>query len=333
MKDGVSRQGPIGEKERQRKIGAARLSIVSNTLLVLLKLVVGFWTSSVSVLSEAVHSAMDLVAALIAAYGVRQASSPPDSGHLFGHGKFENLSGTVEALLIFGAAVYIMVESIEKIFLGVHLAYLEAGVGVMAVSAGVNALVSRRLMRVARETDSIALEADALHLRTDVYTSLGVLLALGVIYVSDTLVKAPRWNTWFHYLDPAVAILVALIILRAAYDLTRRSLAGLLDRPLPEDEGRIIQEILESYAGSFLEFHDLRHRKAGSERHIDLHLVAAKDVTVGEVHALCDKIERTIQERLPKAKVLIHVEPCNEICPSCSSREVCPANREDFSQP
>jgi divalent metal cation (Fe/Co/Zn/Cd) transporter len=134
-------------------------------------------------------------------------------------------------------------------------------------------------------------------------------------------------------LDPLVALLVALLILRAAWDLTRRSVAGLVDRPLPEEEDHIIRRILRAYEGNFLEFHDLRHRKAGSERHIDLHLVAARNVTVAEVHTLCDKIERAIQDRLPKAKVLIHVEPCEELCPVCSTRQTCPAKEEKFTRP
>jgi len=314
--------------EHRRKLGAVRLSIISNSVLIVLKLAVGFLTASVSILSEAVHSGMDLVAALIAAYGVKKASHPPDAGHPFGHGKFENISGTVEALLIFAAALYIVVESIQKLRTGVQLQYLEAGLAVMALSAGVNIFVSKRLMRVAKETDSIALEADALHLRTDVYTSLGVIAALGAIYLADLVVRDPLWRARVYYLDPLVALAVAVMIIRAAYDLTQRSLAGLVDRPLPEHEDRIIRQVLRSYAGNFPEFHDLKHRKAGSERHIELHLVATRDATVREVHALCDEIEQEIQQRLPKARVLIHVEPCSEVCPRCQHCEVCDGREE-----
>jgi cation diffusion facilitator family transporter len=314
--------------ERGKKLGAVWLSIISNSALVALKLLVGLLTASVSILSEAVHSGMDLVAALIAAYGVKKASYPPDAGHPFGHGKFENISGTVEALLIFGAALYIVVESIRKLFTGVQLQYLEAGLAVMALSAGVNIIVSKRLMRVAKETDSIALEADALHLRTDVYTSLGVLVALGAIYVAGLVVKDPLWRARVHYLDPLVALAVAVMIIRAAYDLTQRSLGGLVDRPLPEHEDRIIRQVLRSYAGEFPEFHDLKHRKSGPERHIEFHLVATRDATVRKVHALCDEIEREIEKRLPKARVLIHVEPCSEVCPRCQHCEVCEGKGE-----
>lgn len=310
--------------EARRKYRVALLSVGSNMLLVALKLAVGLLTGSVSILSEAAHSAMDLLAAVIAAIAVRRASRPADPGHLFGHGKFENLSGALEALLILGAAGLISVEAVGRLLRGGELEYLEVGLGVMVVSVGVNTLVSGRLLRTARETESIALEADALHLRTDVWTSAGVLGSLGVIYVSDLLVKDPQANMRFHALDPVVALLVAVLILRAAWSLLKRSLEGLLDQPLPAEEDRIIREILGSQEEEFLEFHQLRHRRSGPERHIDLHLVVSPQATVGEVHRLCDRIESLIQERLPRAKVLIHTEPCKRSdCPKCRAREAC----------
>lgn len=318
-------------QEGRSKYRAALLSVGSNCVLVGLKVAVGLITGSVSILSEAAHSAMDLLAALIAALAVRRSSKPADQGHLFGHGKFENLSGALEALLILAAAAFISWEAIGRLIKGGELEYLEAGVGVMALSVGVNSLVSRRLLSVARRTESIALEADALHLRTDVWTSLGVLGSLGIIYVSDLLVADPQANMRFHALDPVVALLVAAFIVRAAWSLLGRSLEGLLDRPLPEDEDRIIREILGSQEEEFLEFHELRHRKSGPERHIDLHLVVSPGATVGQVHALCDKIEALIQARLPRAKVLIHAEPCKkQDCPKCRAREACEA-REGVS--
>lgn len=305
------------------KVAAVRLSIASNTLLLLLKLGVGLWSSSVSVLAEAAHSGMDLIAALVAAYGVRKASQPPDSTHPFGHGKFENLSGVVEALLILAVAVGIVFESVRKLIHGVHISYVPVAMGVMALSAGLNVVVSRHLARVARKTDSIALEADALHLRTDVYTSLGVFGALTLILLSDRFTQAPRWRELVPYLDPLAATVVALLIIRAGLDLAQRAMGGLLDRPLPAEEDRVIQDVLREFDGHILEFHDLRHRKAGPERHIDLHLVMARDAPLDRVHALCDEIERKIHKRLPRSRVLIHVEPCDRNCPACRGVEGC----------
>lgn len=322
-------KGHVDVGEGLSKYRAALLSIGSNSTLLGLKVAVGLLTGSVSILSEATHSAMDLLASVIAAVAVRRASRPADRGHLFGHGKFENLSGALEALLILGAAVFISWEAIGRLVRGGELEYLEAGLGVMVLSVVVNTLVSRRLFGVASQTESIALEADALHLRADVWTSAGVLGSLGIIYVSDLLITDPQANIRFHTLDPVVALLVAVFIVRAAWELLGRSLEGLLDRPLPAEEDRIIREILGSQEEEFLEFHELRHRRSGPERHIDLHLVVSPQATVGQVHALCDKIEALIQARLPRAKVLIHTEPCKRVeCPKCRAREACSAKEK-----
>ncbi|HEX2970098.1 MAG TPA: cation diffusion facilitator family transporter, partial [Bacteroidales bacterium] len=181
------------------KVKVARLSIVSNTFLIIIKIVVGLLSGSVSIISEAIHSSMDLVAALIAFFSVRVSDNPPDSRHPYGHGKVENVSGVIEALLIFIAAGWIIFEASKKIFGGeIELESIGLGSLVMLIAAVVNTLVSMRLYKVARETHSVALEADALHLKTDVYTSLGVAAGLGLIML-----------TGFRWLDPVVAIMVA----------------------------------------------------------------------------------------------------------------------------
>ncbi len=315
--------------EGSRKYRVALLSVASNTVLVALKLSVGLLTGSVSILSEAAHSAMDLLAAIIAAVAVRRASRPADTGHLFGHGKFENLSGALEAILILGAAAFISAEAIGKLVRGGELEYLEVGLAVMAFSVVVNTIVSKRLLRTAIQTESIALEADALHLRTDVWTSAGVMGSLGIIYISDLFIKDPQANMRFHALDPVVALVVAGLIVRAAWSLLGRSMEGLLDKPLSEEEDRIIRQTLESLGKEFLEFHELRHRRSGPERHIDLHLVLSPQATLGDVHALCDRIEAMIQARLPRAKILIHTEPCKRSdCLKCKAREACESGKE-----
>ena len=321
-------------EEGRQKQAAAGLSIASNTLLVLLKLAVGVWTASIGVLSEAVHSAIDLVAAIIAAIAVRRSGKPADSSHPFGHGKFENISGAVEALLIFAAAAWIVRESVLKLMGGGgDLVFVEAALGVMAVSAVANVIVSSRLMKVARKTDSIALEADAVHLRVDVYTSGGVFIALGIIYASDFFIDDPVLKSRIHLLDPIIALGVAAMILHAAWTLTARSVAGLLDHTLPDEEEDLIREILTKHSGDFLEFHKLRTRKSGSERHVDLHLVVYRRMEVGAVHELCDHIEDEIREALPRTKVLIHVEPCKKDCPVCRLRETCEEPEKRISRP
>lgn len=299
------------------KIRWARVSIASNTTLVGLKLAVGLIMASVSVLSEAVHSGLDLVAAIIANVAVVKGSRPPDAGHCYGHGKFESLSAVAEAALIFIAAGLIIAEAALRILEPAEVGLLPAGIVVMAASALVNSAVSRKLYEVARRTESVALEADALHLSTDVWTSAGVLAGLALIQL-----------TGIHLIDPVVALVVAALILRAAWRLTARGTCELSDSTLPEEEMRRIREVVERHRHLFVEFHSLRARRAGPERHIDLHLVMARDTHVDDAHELCELIERELRSEFEGAGVLVHIEPCAHHCGDCGSRDECHAYLE-----
>ncbi len=291
------------------KTSAAGLSILSNTLLVVLKLAAGIIMGSVSVISEGAHSAVDLLAAFIAFFSIRAAAKPADEEHEFGHGKIENISGTIEALLIFFAAGYIIFESVDKIITRAEPEFLTAGIAIMAFSAVLNFFVSRFLHKVAHRTDSVALEADAWHLTTDVYTSLGVFAGLIVVQI-----------THWYILDPIIAIGVALLILRAAWNITWKSVRGLIDVRLPQAEEDIISASILEHVGELAGFHELRTRKSGSQRYIELHLVLPKKVTVEEAHKLCDHLEGDIKSKLPEGNVTIHCEPCDQhddgTCPS-----------------
>lgn len=293
--------------QQQAKSRAAQLSILSNSVLIVIKLTVGIMMQSVSVISEAVHSGLDLLAAIIAWFAVRESAKPADEDHPFGHGKIENVAGTIEAVLIFGAALYIIYEAVLKLHEGtVAIESLGIGAAVMAISAIANYLVSAHLMKVAKQTDSVALEADALHLRTDVYTSAGVLIGLVAIKV-----------TGFAILDPVVAIVVALLIIKAAWDLTRSAFLHILDVSLPESEAKVIHEVLGEFVGRYREYHKVRTRKSGHIRHIDLHLVVPGETTVETGHRLCHEIVDRIGERLPHSHVLVHIEPCQGVCQEC----------------
>ena len=283
-----------------KKVKAAWLSIVSNSCLVVMKLVAGMMMFSVSVLSEAVHSMMDLIAAIIANYSVRKAVKPPDKEHAYGHGKYENVAGVIEALLIFFAAAIIIYESLLKILIGSPVEFLEIGIVIMGISTVVNFFVSRYLSKVAEEEDSIALEADSMHLKTDVLTSLGVFVGLIVINLTDLKI-----------LDPVIAIAVAVLIIRAAYKLTTESSKGLVDEKLPLEEEMVIKNVLLEHMPEFVEFHGLRTRKGGDQRFIDLHLVMKADTSVEDSHKVADHLEHEIKKRLPRTSVLIHVEPCD----------------------
>lgn len=295
-----------------RKSRAAMVSVISNSCLVAGKLVVGLAIGSVSVISEAIHSGMDLVAAIIALWAVRSSNKPPDKDHPFGHGKFENVSGVVEALLIFVAAIFILFEAGKKIISPGEIENPSWGVLIMGISALVNWFVSRMLYRVARETDSVALEADALHLSTDVWTSVGVFAGLILV-----------WIFGWTILDPLVAIAVALLIIREAWSMTLKAGGGLLDRELPQWEIEQIEAIISSHKPRILGFHRLRSRKAGSERHVDFHLVVDGSMTVGESHDICDVLEREIAKILPGTKTVIHVEN-----PRSQRREASPSEMQ-----
>jgi len=287
---------------------AAKLSIFSNSILIVLKLVVGIMMQSVSVISEAVHSGLDLIAALIAWFSIRESGKPADDEHHFGHGKIENVAGTIEAILIFGAAFYIIWEAVHKLRAGkFEIESLGWGAAVMAVSALANYLVSRHLLTVAIKTDSVALEADALHLRTDVYTSVGVLGGLVAIKLTGIAI-----------LDPIVAIVVALMIIKAAWDLTKTAFFHVLDVKLPNDEEALIHDVMASYKARFIEYHKLRTRKSGHVRHIDMHLVVPKLMTVEAGHTLAHLISAEIEKSLSYSHILVHIEPCPGGCEACT---------------
>jgi len=279
-----------------RKVQIARLSIFSNTLLILLKLAAGIISGSVSIISEAIHSSMDLIAAIIAFFSVRVSDTPPDARHPYGHGKVENMSGVIEAILILIAAIWIIFEAVKKLT-GAPYELDSIGLGslVMLVSAVVNIIVSRMLYKVAKETHSLALEADALHLKTDVYTSLGVAVGLGLIII-----------TKIHWLDPIVAILVAMLILRESYSLLRKAFLPLLDEAWEESERKELENTLAELKVSY---HELRTRIAGNYRFVDLHVEIPKEQSVEYAHKYCDMIEEKLMEKFEQINVTIHVEP------------------------
>jgi cation diffusion facilitator family transporter len=285
----------------------AWLSVASNTLLTTGKLIAGILTGSVSILSEAAHSAIDLVAAGIATFSVHVADRPPDRDHQFGHEKVENVSGVIEGLLIFGAAAWIIYEAVDKMIHGVELKHLGPGLVVMAISAVVNIVVATLLQRTAVRTQSVALEADAAHLYTDVYTSVGVFIGLAAITIGKRFFSAD-----LSWLDPLFAIGVALLILSAAYRITKKSFVPLMDAAASEEEIAAIKEAMDELSGRGCDFHKLRTRRAGATLHVDLHMGCRPGVTLEQGHAISHELKARIEAKLPGANVLIHVEPSRE---------------------
>jgi cation diffusion facilitator family transporter len=283
-----------------KKTQVVIVSIISNTSLVVFKVVAGIAMGSVAVISEAIHSGIDLLAAVVAFIAVRKADEPADHDHPFGHGKFENISGFFEALLIFLAAGLIITEAIKKLLHPEEVDKLGWGIGVMAISGIVNFFVSRILFKSAKKTGSIAIEADAMHLWVDVFTSVGVMVGL-------VLIRLTHWEI----LDPIIAIVVAGLILKASLDLTLKSIADLADHQLPESETSSIRAIIDSHK-EVASYHKLRTRKSGCRREIDIHVQVEKTTTVKDAHTVCFKIENSIKDALPGAYVTIHIEPYEE---------------------
>lgn len=296
----------------QEKVNVARLSILSNTLLILGKVSVGIITGSVSVISEAIHSAIDLLAAIIAYFSVRVSGNPPDKEHQFGHGKIENLSGSIEAVLILIAALLIIHEAIDKIIKGTGVEFIWLGMVVMFMSIVLNWVVSRKLMVVAKKYHSAALEADALHLTTDIYTSVGVMVGLGLVQL-----------TGIKLIDPIMAIMVALLIIVAAYRLTKKSVRDLVDIKLTDEEENTVKLILDEHTSEFVDYHEMRTRRAGSTRFIDLHIVVKKRLSVDKAHKLTDHLESDLVKAFPDIQIMIHVEPCDDKCDVCKSNGTC----------
>jgi len=292
---------------KERKTGVALLSVGSNTILVAGKLVVGILIGSVSVISEAIHSGIDLIAAGIALFAVRRSAKPADEEHQFGHGKVENLSGAIEAILILVAAVWIVREAANKLLAMKPIETPGWGVGVMLVSAAMNIFVSRRLFKVARETRSIALEADAWHLMTDVYTSAGVMGGLIIIWLGHQFMPAANLDL----IDPLAALVVAALIGKAAMKLTIQAGHDLLDGSLPAEEEEWIRGFLEGRKPTIRHFHKLRTRRAGSSRIVDFHILVDPKLSVEASHRITEDIKRDFIAKFPGSFVTIHVEPDN----------------------
>jgi len=281
--------------------------------LTLLKFIVGILTGAVSIISEAIHSLNDLLASLIARYAVGQSSKPPDEEHRYGHGKIEDVSALIEGMLILFAVIFILYESIGRIISGkFEIEIIEWGIVVMLIAAVANFFVSQYLHLVAKKTNSSALEADALHLRTDIYTSLGVFLGLIVVKFTGILI-----------LDSIIAIGVAILIVRAAVKMILKSGKNLMDIKLPKSEEDKIIAILDSHREKFIDYHKLRTRSSGAEKYIDVHIVFPKQTSVEDSHNLAGHIKSDIIEKIGKINVIVHIEQCNGKCEICENKGKC----------
>ena len=281
------------------KSGAAALSIASNSILIALKLAAGAITGSIAIITEAIHSLIDLVASVIAFISVRKADEPADEEHPYGHEKVENLAATIEGLLILVGAAVIVYEASHRLAVGSSVDALGVGIAVMGISVVANLVVSGVLSRRAREHDSAALEGDAAHLRTDALTSLGVLVGLGLVELTGIVA-----------FDSITALLVAVAIVWAGISIIRRSSGVLVDEALPAAEmDRIEAAIAAARTPEVAGYHKLRARRAGARRHIDFHVQYRSGTSLERAHELAHQMRAAIEAEIPQAEVLIHAEP------------------------
>jgi cation diffusion facilitator family transporter len=281
------------------KTGAAGISVISNSILIALKIAAGAITGSIAILTEAAHSGLDLLASVVALTSIRKADEPADADHPYGHEKVESLAAAIEGMLILVGAAVIIFEATRRLATEAHVDSLGVGIAVIAFSAVVNFAVSGYLGHQARVHDSPALEGDAAHLRTDAYTSLGVLGGLLLVEITGE----PAF-------DAIAALVVAVAIVVAGLRIVSRSSRVLVDEALPPEELDLIEAAIAARrAPEVAGYHKLRARRAGSHRHIDLHVQFRAGTSLERAHELSHEIRDAIAAELRGADVLIHVEP------------------------
>ena len=283
-----------------KKKFVAGLSITSNVILSVLKIITGVLTGSLSIISEAIHSLSDFFASVLTFFSVMKSSQPADSDHPYGHGKYEDMAGFIEGILIILAALFIIFEASKKIIFGINMdAQNDLGIIVMLIAVILNIVVSSLLFKTAKETNSISLYADGEHLRTDVYSSLGVMLGLLLIRITGHTV-----------LDPVIAILVAVIIFRVGYTISKKAASDLLDHSIPEDNINSIKQIINDCSENVtLKQNSIKARQVGPTKDIDLILQFQGNTPICECHKICDEIEEKIREIYPNCSISIHAEP------------------------
>lgn len=291
------------DNEKLKKYTAG-LSVISNTVLIVLKLAAGIISGSMSIISEAIHSISDLLASLLTLFSVSKSCQPADKQHPFGHGKYEDMSGFIEGGLIIFASFFIVYEAAKKIFfepqtsIDTHL-----GLYVMGTTVVVNILVSTVLLNVSKSSDSISLYADGQHLRTDVWSSLGVFAGMLAINY-----------TGLYILDPIIAIFVAIIIFRTGLAISKRTMNNLLDCSLPDEDLEVISKILDKFKENEIsDYKDLKARRLGSQKKIEVTLTFSPDMTINQCHQICDRVEHEFSKHFPNVKSSIHLEPQSEV--------------------
>ena len=288
---------PLENPGQKEKIAAARLSLLSNSILTAVKFAIGILTGSVSVISEGAHSLTDVLASSLSLYTVRRADQLPDEDHPYGHGKMENLSALVQGGALFGVGIYIIYEAVHHLLKHEGPQRVDWGMGIMLVSALVNTFIVRYVQNAAMKTGSPSLRATAQDHRADIFTAIGVLAGLVLVRVTGR-----------GFFDPVFAILVALVIFHGAWEVAHEAAQTLIDRQLPEADIQSVRAVFDDDS-HVLGYHKLRTRQAGSTRYVDAHVMMDDDLTLVHSHALTEALEQKIREALPGSVVTLHTEP------------------------
>ncbi|MCA1634682.1 MAG: cation diffusion facilitator family transporter [Acidobacteria bacterium] len=297
----TQQHGPVSHtpEELRLKNSAARLSVIAAAFLIVLKTATGLYTGSISVWASLLDSAMDIFASTINFFAVRAASRPPDDDHHYGHGKAESLAGLFQSLVITLSGCFLIYEAAKRLLSPRPTGHEWLGVATMFVAASISIMLVRKLRSVARSTDSPALSADAVHYASDVYTNAAALAALLVVAL-----------TGWHAADPLASIAISAYILWSAVGVARDSIDVLMDRRLPPEVDKGVAEIVGRFrAEGVLGFHDLRTRRSGSFKFIDLHLEVERDLSLVEAHDVTVRVLRSIEAEIPRSKVQIHTDP------------------------
>jgi cation diffusion facilitator family transporter len=295
------------EAEEQSRLTArslekyAWLSIGAAVVTIALKLFAARLTGSVGLLSDAAESVVNLVAAIIVLAALRIASRPADEDHHYGHGKVEYFSAFIEGAMIFVASAIILYTAVQRFLHPQPLESLGVGLVIIMIATGVNFFVGRLLIRTGRQKRSITLEADGKHLMTDVWTSIGVVIGVGLVGI-----------TGWERLDSIIAFLVGLNIVWTGSQLLLRSTRGLMDKALPKQDNDLIVGILDKFKTDQVSFHGLLTRESGHHRFISMHVLVPGSWSVQQAHDLSEEVEAAIEFALPDAQVITHVEPSED---------------------
>ncbi len=290
---------PAADPYRRPVRRAALIALVGGVLLSVMKFAVFAWTGSVGVLSDALESLINIVAAAAALAAVTWADRPADDEHPYGHGNAQFLAVATEGWLVLTAGLFIAVEAIRRLILGHEVQHLDAGLWCVAGIAVLNGLLAGYVLRAGRQYQNPVLQADGRHLLTDVLSTVGVLLGLLLVQLTG--------QSW---IDAGVGVLVAIVCFAVALRLMRQSARALMDRQDPEDDAAIVQVLDDAvHRGLIRSYHKVRHRHSGTFHWVDLHLQVDDELTVRQSHSLASQIERQIEDRLGHANATAHVEP------------------------